>query len=285
MHYRHSYHAGNFADVFKHLLLVGLMQALNRKDKPWFFLDTHAGAGLYDLRSEQAAATAEWQDGIGRLGQLVSQIEPLCTYLSVMRGFTPSLRAVYPGSPLVALRLARPQDRLACCEKQAEVAQSLRDALRQAGATPQAAVHLRDGYEAAAALLPPPEKRGLVLIDPPFERPDEFDTIADTVQAAQARFVQGQFAVWYPVKKRFDADRFLRRIARDSQRAALDFRFDNGAQAEGQMRACGVVVVNPPFRYAQDMLPALEVLRGALAQGPRATVEARWIKTEEQCQS
>lgn len=283
MHYRHSYHAGNFADVFKHLVLVALLQAQSRKNKPWLFLDTHAGAGLYDLTSAEAAATAEWQDGVGRLARLQSEVEPLKTYLAILRSYTPSLRAVYPGSPLVALRLQRVQDRLLLCERQADIAQQLKEALRNAGAGGACTVHQRDGYEALGALLPPAEKRGLVLIDPPFERPDEFDAIAAALQTAQARFVQGCYAVWYPVKRRFDADRFLRRLARDSLRPVLDLRFDNGAQAEGQMRACGVAVLNPPFRFAQELQASLELLRGVLAQGPRAAFETRWIKTEEQC--
>ncbi len=284
MHYRHSFHAGNFADVFKHLLLVGLLQALSRKDKPWFFLDTHAGAGLYSLQSLDAARTAEWQSGVGQLASLQSQTEPLATYLASLRSFSPSLSAAYAGSPLLALSLARSGDRLAFCEKQAPILDSLRDALDQSDSTAIRAIHLRDGYE-AASLLPPAEKRALVLIDPPFERADEFDAIVAFLKLAQGRFLQGQYAVWYPVKKRFDADRFARRIGAASARPVLDLRLDNGAASEGQMHACGMVVVNPPYRFAEDVRASLETLRSALAQGPTAAVETRWIKTEEQCKT
>lgn len=284
MHYRHSFHAGNFADVFKHLLLLGLLQALNRKEKPWFFLDTHAGAGLYGLQTEEAARTSEWRNGIGRLATLQSQAEPLARYLALARSFSPSLSAAYPGSPLVALSQARPGDRLAFCEKQAPILEALKDTLLQDGPRASHATHLRDGYE-AASLLPPAEKRGLVLIDPPFERADEFDAINAFLKLAQGRFLQGQYAVWYPVKKRFDTDRFVRRVGVDSARPVLDIRLDNGEPAEGQMHACGLIVVNPPFRFAEEMQPSLDQLCTALAQGPKANVEVRWIKTEEQCRN
>lgn len=281
MHYRHHYHAGNFADVFKHLLLIGLIQALNRKDKPWFFLDTHAGAGHYDLRHDIAAKTAEWRDGIGRLVGMSSADPVLAEYLKLAGNL-----AQYPGSPLIAAALARPGDRLGLCEKVPEVAEQLERTLRS---LPRAehkpadwAVHLRDGYE-AASLLPPKEKRGLVLIDPPFERTDEFDAIADLIASAQGRFAQAQITAWYPVKNRFAADRFVRRVARDSARPVLDIRFDNGEPAEGQMHVCGMLVMNPPFRLLESLQPAFDEMRRHLALGPGAAVASQWLKTEEQC--
>lgn len=184
----------------------------------------------------------------------------------------------------MALKLARAGDRLALCEKVEPVAGLLEDLRRITPVPASAAVHLRDGYE-AASLLPPPEKRGLVLIDPPFEAPDEFERIGDFLKTAQARFAQGQYAVWYPVKKRFDADRFLRRVGRDSTRPVLDLRFDNGAPSEGQMHACGLLVINPPYRYDQDMRGPLDLLCRELSQGPKPSCEIRWIRTEEQCKS
>lgn len=281
MHYRHHYHAGNFADVFKHLLLIGLIQALNRKDKPWFFLDTHAGAGSYDLRHDIAAKTAEWRDGIGRLAGLSSHDPVLAEYLRLAAD-----PARYPGSPLIAAALARPGDRLALCEKVPEVAEALDRTLRSLprGENKLAdwAVHHRDGYE-AASLLPPKEKRGLVLIDPPFERSDEFDAIAELIASAQGRFAQGQYVAWYPVKNRFEADRFVRRVARDSARPVLDVRFDNGEPAEGQMHVCGMLVVNPPFRLLESLQAAFDEMRRHLALGSGAAVTSQWLKTEDQC--
>jgi 23S rRNA (adenine2030-N6)-methyltransferase len=266
LHYRHGFHAGNFADVFKHTLLCGLLLALNRKDKPWCFLDTHAGAGLYDLGAEGAQRTGEWQDGIGRLAAVSDAPEPFATYLRIVRGL-PS--GQYPGSPLFARALAREQDRLVLCEKVEEVAAELKEVLR---GEPRVHIHRRDGYE-AHALLPPLEKRGLVLVDPPFERVDELDAIAEFLVAALARFAGGVCAVWYPLKNRHAAGKFVRRVEREVQRPLLDFRFETDAQAEGQMRACGVLVVNPPYQFEADVRAALEKLVPLLAQGANALVE------------
>jgi len=262
VHYQHRYHAGNFADVFKHLLLCGLLRALNRKDKPWMYLETHAGGGLYDLADEAAERTGEWREGIGRLQAAPGAPAPLRDYLEQARAYD----GAYPGSPLFAQRLARPQDRLVLCEKVPAVFDELR--LRFA-ADARAHVHQRDGYE-THALLPPPEKRGLILVDPPFERPDEFDAVSDYLRKATARFAHGVYAVWYPVKNRHEADRFRRRMMREHPRAGADLQLHNGAQAEGQMRACGLCVLNPPFGWAAEMQPALDWLARALAQGPRA---------------
>lgn len=262
MHYQHRYHAGNFADVFKHVLLCGLLRALNRKDKPWMYLETHAGGGLYDLADAAAERTGEWRDGIGRLKELADVPPPVRDYLNQVRSFGGN----YPGSPLLALALARPQDRVVACEKIPAICDELR---LHVAADSRVQVHQRDGYE-THALLPPPEKRGLVLVDPPFERVDEFDAVSDYLRKATGRFANGVYAVWYPVKNRHEADRFRRRMMREHPRAGADLQLHNGATAEGQMRACGLCVLNPPFGWAREMEPALEWLSRQLAQGPRA---------------
>src|SRR5581483_4846955 len=222
MHYQHRYHAGNFADVFKHALLCELLAALNRKEAPWFYLETHAGAGIYDLSRDEAARTAEFEGGIARLWDLRDQDSPIGNYLRLIGALNPDgeLRH-YPGSPLVAQKLARDSDRLALCEKVPEVAASLKQSL---GRDARVAVHARDGYE-AYALLPLPQKRGLVLIDPPFER---------------------------------ELDRPLLRV-----------ELDTDAHAEGQMRACGMLVVNPPFGFDERARGIMKLLARKLAQGPR----------------
>ncbi len=265
MHYQHSYHAGNFGDVFKHALLGALLSALNRKEAPWFYLETHSGAGSYDL-SREAARTGEFQDGIARLWNLRSRESPLTELLRLVAALNPDeqLRG-YPGSPLIAQALARPQDRLAFCEKIPEVAASLKKAL---GRDARVAVHARDGYE-AYALLPPAEKRGLVLIDPPFEARDEFDIVGEFLQRAVGRFANGVYAAWYPVKNRHAADRFLRRQGAELDRPAIRLEFDTGARAEGQMRGCGMLVVNPPFGFEAQARSMLSFLTRPLAQGPK----------------
>lgn len=269
MHYRHRFHAGNFADLFKHALLCGLLAALSRKDKPWCYLETHAGAGRYDLGGADATRTGEWRDGIGALWEAPAGTawpEPLATCLSQVRALNPDGRLRhYPGSPLFARALARPGDRLVLCERVPEVASQLRECL---GRDRRVVLHQRDGYE-AAALLPPPERRGLVLVDPPFEQPDEFDAAAEFVREAHARFSGGVIALWYPLKNRHAAARCLRRLAR-TDAPGLSVEFETGARGEGQMRACGLAVLNPPFGFAESVAPALQVLVKELALGPTA---------------
>jgi 23S rRNA (adenine2030-N6)-methyltransferase len=277
MHYRHSYHAGNFADVFKHVVLCGLLSALNRKDKPWSYLETHAGAGAYDLSGEGATRTGEWREGIGRLHGLAHAPPLLETFLDVVRGLngTGQLRH-YPGSPLFAQALARERDRLVLCEKIPDIVAELRENVK---GERRATVHHRDGYE-AHALLPPAEKRGLMLIDPPFERPDEFDAVAELIEKSLARFASGICAAWYPLKNRHAAGRFERRVARACAEPPLRVTLENGAPGEGQMRACAVLIVNPPFGFDQDFAPSGALLASLLAQGRRPVYEAAFLTGE-----
>lgn len=232
VHYRHSYHAGNFADVFKHVLLVGLLSALNRKDKPWCYLDTHAGAGAYDLGGEGASRTLEWQQGIARLQDGAGAPELVRDYLRLVTAAREEAHAdFYPGSPLFARALARPGDRLVLCEKVPEVAAKLKRSLR---GDPRAAVHLRDGYE-AHSLVPPVEKRGLMLIDPPFERSDELDAIAGLIAKSVGRFASGIYAAWYPIKNRHLVSRCVRQVARETGKPVLNLEFDNGEAPDDEI--------------------------------------------------
>ncbi|HRG16285.1 MAG TPA: 23S rRNA (adenine(2030)-N(6))-methyltransferase RlmJ, partial [Pseudomonadota bacterium] len=198
MNYRHVYHAGNFADVLKHVVLIALIEALKTKQTPFAVLDTHAGAGRYSLASEEALKTGEFRDGVMRL--LAAERLPTLVhaYLNLVRSQNGSQS--YPGSPLIAAQLLRDSDRLMVCELQnAEIA-SLRQLFARDA---RVAVHQRDGYQAMSALLPPPEKRGLVLIDPPFEAQEqEFRVIEEALAAAHKRFANGVYAVWYPIKLR-----------------------------------------------------------------------------------
>jgi 23S rRNA (adenine2030-N6)-methyltransferase len=274
MHYRHSYHAGNFADVFKHVVLCALLAALNRKDKPWCYLETHAGAGAYDLAGEGATRTGEWREGIGRLfaNRGGDDGGPLARFLDIVSGLngTGALKH-YPGSPLFAQAFAREQDRLVLCEKVPAIAAELRENLRRER---RATVHERDGHE-AHALLPPAQKRGLMLIDPPFERPDEFDAAGALVEKSLKRFAQGIYAIWYPLKNRHAASRFERQVGRLCSDPPLRLALENGAPGEGQMRGCAVLVVNAPFGLERDLEPAGQRLARELAQGPRPLYEGR----------
>ena len=260
MNYRHAFHAGNFADCMKHALLVWLMQALQRKPAPIFVLDTHAGAGSYDLDSGPALRTGEWRNGIGRL--LEDPAPPLSPYLDLVRRL-----GLYPGSPALVRALLRPEDRLACCELHPDDVFDLR---RRMGRNRQVAVHQRDAWEALGALLPPKERRGLVLVDPPFEAPDEFGRLVSGLQAGHARFPTGVFAAWYPIKHRAPVRGFHTAMQRTSIRdivaAELLLREPlNPAELNG----CGLLVINPPFRFEQEAPEILRALQDRLAGNAR----------------
>ncbi|WP_169577654.1 23S rRNA (adenine(2030)-N(6))-methyltransferase RlmJ [Sinimarinibacterium sp. CAU 1509] len=266
MHYQHQFHAGNFADVFKHVVLLAVVDALNRKPGPWCYFDTHAGAGDYDLRSDAAQRTDEAASGVARLWTRPADTPLLQRYLDLLHQYNPdgSLRH-YPGSPRWVAECARADDRLVLCERQPAIATVLRQNFR---GDRRVAVHQRDGYE-APGLLPPREKRGMVLIDPPFERPDEFRAVSELLRQAAARFAHGVYLVWYPLKNRHAAER-LPRAAATLGREGLDLHFDTGAPAQGQMHACGMLLLNPPFGLKEALAPTLDALRVVLAQGPGA---------------
>jgi 23S rRNA (adenine2030-N6)-methyltransferase len=263
MHYQHRYHAGNFADVFKHVLLIGLIEALNQKDSPWAYLDTHAGAGRYARHDEAQARTGEAETGAARLLAAPPSPQPwLARYQALLQAAPREL----PGSPAVAAALRRPADRLMFCEPMPAVVAALREAMTGPGI----AVHDRDGY-GAWALLPPPEKRGLILVDPPFEARDEFERMTAFAEQALARFAHGIYALWYPVKNRHAADAFVRRLGRKlAGREALDARLFISHPQDGRMRGCGLTVINPPYAFRQALPAALDALVPLLAQGEGA---------------
>ncbi|MFT2094585.1 23S rRNA (adenine(2030)-N(6))-methyltransferase RlmJ [Acidiphilium multivorum] len=266
MNYRHAYHAGNAVDCMKHALLVVLLRALTRKEKPLFVLDTHAGIGIYDLAGPEAGRTREWEGGIGKLRTVAPTA--LADYLGLI---PPGL--AYPGSPAIARALLRPGDRLALCELHPEDAAVLKRRFR---GDPMVQVHARDGYEAVTALLPPPERRALVLIDPPFERPDEFAALATSLDAGRRKFPSGIFAAWYPVKHRtpvcdFAADMTARGIpdiivCEMLLRPALD---------PARLNGCGLLVINPPYGFEAAAAPVLEALRAVLGEADASVAITR----------
>ena len=262
MNYRHAYHAGNAADCLKHAVLVWLLRALARKDKPFFVLDTHAGTGRYDLDDTQARRTGEAARGIVRL---LDPPPPLADYVAVIRQ-----AGLYPGSPAIIAALLRPGDRAAACELHPEDAAELR---RNFGRNPQIAIHARDGYQALRAFLPPAERRGLTLIDPPYEAADEYDRLIEAIRIAQARFPTGILLAWYPIKHRAPV-RALHDALRAAaiadilaaellQRAPLDATRLNGS---------GLIIVNPPYRFEADISLILTALLDRL--GDREPGEA-----------
>jgi 23S rRNA (adenine2030-N6)-methyltransferase len=263
MNYRHAFHAGNFGDCVKHALLLALLRALLRKPAPLFVLDTHAGAGHYDLAAAPAQRTSEAANGILRL---LDRVPPaLQEYVATVRNL-----GLYPGSPALIRSLLRADDRLACCEAHPEECASLR---RQFRDDRQVAVHQRDAWQALKGLLPPVQKRGLVLIDPPYEAPGEFARVAEGLMLARSRFPTGVLAAWYPVKHRAPARALFNTLGlRDVIAAELLLR---APLDPTRLNGCGLVIVNPPFRFepeAQSILAALLDRLGDRERGEAALV-------------
>lgn len=267
MNYRHAFHAGNFADVFKHIIIARILTHLREKTAPFRVIDTHAGEGLYDLASEEASRTGEWRDGIGRFARAelpADAAELVAPYLAVLRACNQrgELR-YYPGSPVLARQLLRPQDRLIACELEPEAAAALSRHLR--GSATARAVRI-DGWIALKAYVPAKERRGLVIVDPPFEQPDDLIRLADGVTAAHRRWPTGIYLMWYPVKGRDGPDRFIKRLRRARLEKCLRVEFAVASPAPaGGLNASGVIVVNPPWRLAAEirtLAPALIAVLG-----------------------
>ena len=274
MNYQHAFHAGNFADVHKHAVLAHILSYLKEKPAAFRVIDTHAGAGLYDLTSEEARRGGEWLTGIARVMQArfsEAGLALLKPYLDIVRAFNtgPEL-AAYPGSPLFARALLRPQDRLTACEIEPGARTQLIDALRRDA---QARVVDLDGWKALAAFVPPKERRGLVLVDPPFEAKDEFERTAEGFAKAFAKWPSGTYLLWYPAKSRRAADELADRIARalGSARPAaegLRLEFSVAPQAAGSaLASTGLLIVNPPWTLASELKTILTELTKPLGQG------------------
>jgi 23S rRNA (adenine2030-N6)-methyltransferase len=283
MNYRHIFHAGNMCDTVKHAVLTLAIEHLRGKEAPFCVLDTHAGVGIYDLQDERAAKTGEAKDGILKLLD-APRIPELAAYYAVLKKlnlewggeFAEGFR-YYPGSPLLAQHLLRPQDRLVACELHAEDAEELR---RQLFPYKQAQTHCRDGYEALAAFLPPAENRGLVVIDPPFEQPDEFERLTQALKNAHARWPQGMLMLWYPVKERPAIWRFHEALAASGIPKILiaEFVYNEEAQAD-RLNGCGLILVNPPWRMDEKLRQLFPALHKALGTA-HCVSEVKWLTGE-----
>jgi 23S rRNA (adenine2030-N6)-methyltransferase len=274
MNYRHAFHAGGFADVIKHIVLVRMLTYLQEKPAAFRVIDTHAGAGLYDLTSDEARRGGEWLTGIARLMQarFSETVLPLVKpYLDIVRAFNPQrdLEA-YPGSPLIARALLRPQDRLTACEVEPQARKRLIDALRR---DTQARVVDLDGWMALPAFVPPNERRGLVLVDPPFEQKDEFERMAEGFAQAFAKWPTGSYLLWYPVKSRRATDNLARQVAEAAGAGArpakcLRLEFSVAPQtAEAGLISAGLLIVNPPWKLLGELKAILPELEKPLGQG------------------
>lgn len=269
MNYRHVYHAGNFADVFKHAALVALLETFKSKSTPFCYVDTHSGRGVYDLGGDEARKTGEAANGIQRLLAATHLPPPVRQYVELVRSLNKldgeSRIRRYPGSPLIAEFLLREQDRAILCELQPDEASALRAQCRHHDAFH---VHQRDGYETLHALLPPREKRGLVLIDPPFEAQEgEFRHIETALEQALARWPTGRYAVWYPIKLRQHITPFHRWLKKHMPGKVLIAEFmlhpDN---TDLRLNGCGLAIINPPWQFEQILEVILDTLCKHLAQ-------------------
>jgi 23S rRNA (adenine2030-N6)-methyltransferase len=270
MNYRHAFHAGNFADVVKHLALVSILTHLKKKDAAFAVIDTHAGRGLYDLSSDEAKRSGEAMWGIERIRDVTDGPEILTLYLDLVRQ---SGATTYPGSPLIAAKLLRPEDRLVAIEKHPEDAQALAHTLRPFR---RARVVEGDGYAQLMALLPPPERRGLILIDPPYELPDEFGAAAQAVGSALRRFATGIMLVWFPIKSPAAANAFAGEVLAAGPAKLLRLDFDAGAEGE-RMGSAGLLIVNPPFGFEDEMQASLTLVAPHLGRQRPAEFSLKWL--------
>ena len=274
MNYRHAFHAGGFADVIKHIVLVRMLTYLQEKPAAFRVIDTHAGAGVYDLTSEESRRGGEYLTGIARIMQarFSEKTEPLLRpYLEIVRAFNPQRDLVaYPGSPLIARALLRPQDRLTACEVEPGARKRLIEALRR---DTQARVVDLDGWTALPAFVPPNERRGLVLIDPSFEQKDEFERLAEGFTEAFAKWPTGSYLLWYPVKSRRATDGLARHVAEvagagkpPGKCLRLEFSVAPQAASPGLISA-GLLIVNPPWTLMGELKAILPELEKPLGQG------------------
>ena len=275
----------------KHVLLLQLVRGMQRKEKGFFYVDTHAGRGRYDLsaaeRGDSLVRKPEHPDGIGRLLKAAELPAPLAEYVAVVRAFdgmaggaeTDGGVRFYPGSPWIVREVARVQDRLGLCEKHPEEAAALKAEFAR---EPRVSVQLMDGYNAVRAMLPPPEKRALVLIDPPFEAQNEFALIAAALDEGLRRMPAATFAVWYPLTERARIEEFLWRLE-SAERRAPTFAAEltiAGEDAAIKLKGCGLVVVNPPWQIDREIAPVLASLAVLLAQVPGGSCKVRWVVPE-----
>jgi len=282
MNYRHAFHAGNFADVVKHVILTRVLAYLMRKDAPFRVIDTHAGVGLYDLSGGEAERTGEWQDGIGRLlgaAPPAEISELIAPYLDAVRARNAdgNLR-FYPGSPLIARHMLRSQDRLMALELHPEDAEALKENF--AGDIQTRVTHL-DGWAALGTHLPPKEKRGLVLVDPPFEEKGEFARMARGLEKARKRWPGGIYAFWYPLKEPEAVEAYVKTLKATGIPKILRLELSlRNPSTPPRLHGTGMIVVNPPFVLEEEMNVLLPALADLLSDEGRGRWAIEWVAGE-----
>lgn len=284
MNYRHLFHAGNFADVFKHVLLSQVITALKQKETPFFYMDSHAGEGVYDLHQIVIKSQPEYLNGIARLFAQTSSPVEMSSYLELVKALNAEVTIphpnkppprYYPGSPFIAAKLMRPQDRLVACEWQALAYAQLKKSL---GGNKQCAVHHRDGYAALKAFLPPKENRGLVLIDPPFEDKQEITLLVDALTDTWRRWPNGIYALWLPIKGEGNIRKFYRRLQETAIPKMLVAEFTIARQDNALLFCgCSLVLINPPYQIDTIFQSLLAYLQPCLAQDSQGGYQIYWL--------
>jgi 23S rRNA (adenine2030-N6)-methyltransferase len=281
VNYRHAFHAGNFADVHKHIVLLALLERLKRKPKPLFYLDTHAGRGWYDLSSPDALRGNEWQDGIARAAGINRASTDLRRYLDAV-GSPEEIGALgpgrYPGSPILAMRELRNGDRIVLVEKQIAEAQVLEQVTRGRRGV---SVVCGDGYAALKTYLPPRENRGLVLIDPPYESDNEFAQVERALLFGLARWPNGIFTLWYPIKASRETQRLHASLQNSGLKKLLLIELSvRPADSPLGLNGSGLVIANPPWQFDTEIEPSLREAHAALAPDGNGGVDVRWLVLE-----
>jgi 23S rRNA (adenine2030-N6)-methyltransferase len=277
--YRHIFHAGNFADVFKHALLVRLLSAISAKEKPYLYLDTHAGIGRYDLKHPWALKVREYDKGIARVWQATDAPAVLEPYLQIVRTLNPegTLR-VYPGSPLIARHFRNTASRMVLVELNKVDCEELRAVFMHER---RVAVELMDGYQALKAYLPPPERRGLVLLDSSFDRAREFERITKALKEAYARWRTGMYAMWYPIMEPAPMRDFAAAIQRSGITKVLRLEITVRERDDsGIIPGCGMLVINPPWRFEEEATVIVEWLARRLGGGGTGRSRVDWLVME-----
>ncbi len=282
MNYRHAFHAGSFADVVKHAVLCRILDYLRTKESPFRVIDTHAGAGLYDLTGPEASRGGEWHDGIERLmaAQLpASAAALLAPYLDVIGALNEKGRLkIYPGSPAFTRAWLRPQDRLIACELEPKAAVALSHNLR--GDTRIKTLDI-DGWTALSAYVPPPERRGLVLVDPPFEQDSDFYQLSNSLGIAHRKWATGIYALWYPIKGRPEPDALAKNIRRLGIPKVLRAELTVASLSDpSRLNGCGLILVNPPWTLEAELSTLLPVLAGLFGRDGKGGFNLDWLAGE-----
>jgi 23S rRNA (adenine2030-N6)-methyltransferase len=282
VNYRHAFHAGSFADVFKHAVLCRILHYLREKPAGFRVIDTHAGAGIYDLTGPEAKRGGEWHDGIERLleAKLPAPVAGLLSpYLEAVGALNePGHLKLYPGSPAIARAWLRPQDRLTACELEPKAATALAGHLRGDSRIKTLEI---DGWMALSAYVPPPERRGLVLIDPPFEEDGDFHRLSHAFAGAHRKWATGSYALWYPIKGRGEADALAKRLSRLKIPKILRAELIVSSVSDPtRLNGCGLILVNPPWTLESELSTLLPALAGLFGRAGKGGFALDWLATE-----